>query len=347
MIDVATQHVAAAWGKSSIDKKIYYDLIPNLLAWDAPSWDAPAGVEVYLTLSLKDPDFYGLNWPSPSLSGRELFDWWSYTLDVDELPFDFATVARIMPPLLFFVAVHLLRTELYVQSEQSPFFECALSMAGAGAVCVVNAVSCSLCNFRLAVHGSVRCAQCTLSKRFMESDSVRSQSSKVRRTKRILAEAQGIEGVAARFDARVVRSLARLAYTFKEDSSVRQAWLSDVKEALQYAPHVSCQLPPDFLSFNHNLQLTWLQKVIDPQEWDYLAWKDKIKLAERWFAAQTRIEARRRNTGFTKRTIELADEARRHLKDGKSKSKVAELLGITRSHLSHVMKRTADRDERH
>lgn len=112
----------------------------------------------------------------------------------------------------------------------------------------------------------------------------------------------------------------------------------EVKVAIESAPHVCELLPPDFLSLPAVDQVTILREHIDPEEWSMYCWPDKIREAERWLMAEKRI-APGRQQGLCSRNKERVVRIQELLERGLPKNRIARELGISRSHLSHLLHR--------
>lgn len=115
-------------------------------------------------------------------------------------------------------------------------------------------------------------------------------------------------------------------------------------DALTRCPTVLQKLPVNILTLDVNSVLVHLRASLDEQEWNYRAWPAKVLLAEQWLTALNFVAPGRKSSGISDTNKERLLLIEQWQLQGFSKSVIAEKLNISRSHLSHLLKRYATRN---
>jgi hypothetical protein len=116
-------------------------------------------------------------------------------------------------------------------------------------------------------------------------------------------------------------------------------WLDHVMRALATAPLVSSRLSESFIEEQYHVQIAQLQQAVGSCEWLASRWPILIPLAETWLSAEMKAAPGATTQGLgeiNRRRVALAQEL---LSKNVKHSQIAEQLGITRSHLSHLLRR--------
>jgi hypothetical protein len=92
---------------------------------------------------------------------------------------------------------------------------------------------------------------------------------------------------------------------------------------LKQAPLVESGLPHGFLALDFKSQIKVLRKLLDPNEFDYSIWPEKILWSQTWLEQEANIQARRRGPGPMPKTITTANQALALLNSGLTKAGVA------------------------
>lgn len=226
------------------------------------------------------------------------------------------------------------------RSPDSPEFAAALCMVGLGAICFFHEDRCELC-FRIAIPGLLRCGEHSQSKLNLvdtfRDRAARSQASRrARRTLTSIANQQDFLGRTYTSEA-IEGVVAGILWPIPRARVL--GWRADVARALQDAPLVRSILPNDFFEACARSQLAMLKAAIDPCEWSVNRWPGKIGVAQRWLEGSGRANPGR-PVGLRARSRRLAAEANELLAQGLRPSEVAVRLNITRSHLSHLRRRS-------
>ena len=107
-------------------------------------------------------------------------------------------------------------------------------------------------------------------------------------------------------------------------------------------PHVRALLPRNFVELNDAHAYAILRRVIDPNEWVVSCWYTRVTAAEAWLKVATRLAPGRRHMQPTERNRERVDLARTLIQQGLSKKEIASRLGVSASHLSHLLRRFSE-----
>lgn len=116
-------------------------------------------------------------------------------------------------------------------------------------------------------------------------------------------------------------------------------WLMHVLRALSKAPAVLSRLPADFEAIPPHAQMQALQEAVGSREWIVTRWPALIGLAETWLQTEAHVAEGSKRQGMNQLNQSRFAIASDLLAQGLSRSEVAVRLGISRSHLSHLLRR--------
>lgn len=116
-------------------------------------------------------------------------------------------------------------------------------------------------------------------------------------------------------------------------------WRSEIESALLASPLVRAKLPTNLLTMETGQLLAELRSAIDSQEWVSHKWPTKIVAAQTWFASESLVAPGGPPRGPRNKTSERLAAALEMFEKGSSRKDVASSLGISLSHLSHILKR--------
>jgi len=341
-IHLALLHIARDWGTGPLDIQRYFDLLPNDNVWRLPGRDEhPSTTRCYYSILLEVPYFESTIRPVPMMTARDLAAWWEMYIRPPELSsLEFSSLMGD-PAMLVILGYITMRDQFYDESEASPLIGACLSMIGAGAIGALVSDKCQLCQFRRSIFNTKRCKLCSLSKRVVDPVHRAQQAAGIRHSKRILATTDFFSSINMLSDEGPARYFSTMISSMQRGSPAHNAWIQNIETALNSAPLARQLLPPDFMTISHAQQLSALRKAIDPQEWDYSLWPEKIAQAQKWCQAESDLASRRKGPGPAKETVRKAMMARDLLASGMSKTEVAKSMNLTLSHLSHILRRTA------
>lgn len=120
---------------------------------------------------------------------------------------------------------------------------------------------------------------------------------------------------------------------------MHQDWLNHVLKALSSAPLVKNSLSESFESAPNHIQIEQLQQAVGSREWVVSRWPALILLAETWLAAEKEASPSPVTPGLTVGNRTRVALAQSLLEKHFSHSQIADQLGISRSHLSHLLRR--------
>jgi len=165
----------------------------------------------------------------------------------------------------------------------------------------------------------------------------------------------------ARLAKRVVTKLgwsrAEFVSAFGQDGSVEEKtiagllWglrvgdgghtLQHLKEGLSnnHFPRVQALLLSNFCGLNDTRACTALRRYVDPREWVLSYWYTRVGAAEAWLEAAESLSPGRVHMKPSVQNLERVANARSLLQQGLSKKDIAAQLGISQSHLSHLLRR--------
>lgn len=341
-LQIGINHASKRWGSGSIDRETYYRLLPHV---DFPGLDKNGGLPIaslFLAVVLKVPDFEPNLIPVRMMRRHDLVGWWEKMLRPSDMTNEEFGIVVSQPELLIKHGYQMLYGPYYFEPDCSREFAACVSMVGAGVAGLVTTRPCSLCKFRRSVYRSGRCDLCSMSKSVVSPNQLDQQAARTRKRRRILQAGNSslVELVIPDSQEPAERSLASLLDSMNRRSPEYRAWAKRVRDALALAPRIRSQLPDNFTRLHQQVQWRELRRVIDPLEFDYAVWPEKIQAAQRWLDAEAEVSSRRKVAGPTRSTTEKAARARSLLRSGLSRSEVATEMGLSLSHLSHILRRT-------
>lgn len=338
-ITVGLVHVCTGWGTTSLQADLFHQLTPHHHLWSSPISDRvpPTPLSpVSLLLPLMEPEAR----PVPYMTSSDLVRWWiQEVLPHEPNPSRLAEVLD-RPDSRVVIGTYHLRTTFTSLNEDCPALGACLSMVGAGALEILLASPCELCKHRRAIHG-LRCPVCSRSKQAVDPSQSSDAAVRARRARSIRDSiTEVLVSLPDNQKASLGRSMASLLYAMPNTSAVYQHWLDAIKMALKQAPLVESGLTYDFFGLDFKSQLIDLRQLIDPNEFDYTIWPEKITRSQAWQEREAGILARKRGPGPMPKTLAQATQALALLNSGLTKSEVALVLGVSSSHLSHILART-------
>lgn len=222
----------------------------------------------------------------------------------------------------------------------------ALAVIGLGALGLFPRVRCAVC-YRLAMPASTRCA------RHSQTQSIRVDEDGPKVHAQISSEAR----LAKRVVTRLGWSRTEFVTTFGHDGYVEEKtiagllWglhfgdgghtLQHLKEGLStgHFPRVRKLLPSNFCELDDARTCATLRRYIDPGEWVVSYWYTRIGSAEAWLEAAEGLSPGRAHMKPSDQNLERVAIARALLQQGLPKKDIAIQLGISQSHLSHLLRR--------
>lgn len=221
------------------------------------------------------------------------------------------------------------------------FVECSqllllgLVMIGLGSRWLYTQRRCEVC-FRCAEPGLSRCRYHSQSKLNLDTSAqaraTASQSARVARRVLQLPDMGMIPAVRA---SSGIYCVAGILWPARADAAVgSRAKLAD---AIAEAPLLANLLPADFLTLPYRQQFAHLRTQIDPNEWSPFFWDRRLRDAERWMKMEA--AAAPGWSGPSKLNQKRLARAQELLAVGLSRSEAADVLAITRSHLTKLLGR--------
>lgn len=345
-VQVAINHYALNWGTvSGLNVNLYNAASPNLFFWP----EIFVGDRLPPAPLRRDLRFlYELDQssrPVPFMTDSDLVNWWCREIPPDSMSQSDFRAKLSDPAFLIKWGYNKIRNDYFWVSEEVTELAACLSMIGVGAIELMLSSCCDLCGLRRSAPSLSRCDQCSQSKKLIEPSAIAIQSRNSGRNRRVrdrgsIPPASPLTDIYESFS----RSICSLLFRWRDDAYFYPEWLDKVSTSLESAPLVYGTLPANFLDFGGGEKLRALRVSIDRNEWDYLAWPDKILRAQESLATAASLSARRRTGGPLRATMELALRARTLIREGLTHREVASRLSISRSHLSHVLKRTSNLD---
>lgn len=341
-LQIGVNHVSGNWGKGPTDRSAYSLLAPHS-DYPVPNekGELPLG-SFLLAAEFEVPDLEPTVVPVPMMRRHDLVSWWEKLLRPDDMSKEAFSIAMSQPAELIRIGYLMLHGPYYFEPNCGREYGACLSMVGAGTVALICSRPCSLCKFRRAVYASDRCDLCSMSKSVVTLGQYDQQAATTRKRKRVLQAGNSTLGelVAPHSQEPAERALALMVASMHRRTPEYRAWARAVRKSLHLAPGVSRQLPENFSRLRQQEQLRELGRVIDPREFDYAIWPEKILAAQRWMEVEATVASRRKVAGPTQSTIEKGRRARTLLSTGLSRSETATQMGLSLSHLSHILRRT-------
>ena len=116
-------------------------------------------------------------------------------------------------------------------------------------------------------------------------------------------------------------------------------WSDGMKRAVHDCPVIrSTLLPEDFCDLSPGAQLQTLRTTLDENEWRPGVWPVKLRQAERWIegAVSTFPSARSTLSELNRKRLQVIELGEQN---GWTKSETAQVLSISRSHFSQILRR--------
>lgn len=336
-------HLACNWGTQPFNARSFNLLSPHEHLWECSGGDTeppfvPMNVASLILVPLMEPE----SRPVPFMTRSDLAGWWQQTLSVAQDEDIYLGDLLLDPVSLIRAGLYHLQYTFDFVFEDTPALGTCLSMIGAGSLGILCAFSCRLCQFRLAIPPASRCRSCSRSKHMVDPTEQKHAAARAWRARLIRAGASGIEALADDdVRASLARAIASIGWSMRTGGEAHTQWLGSVQQALKAAPLVQALLPHGFGELEFREQVKALQAAISDRDWDHAVWPRKIAAAQAWLTSSESVESRRRVSGRLPATLALATSARELLHKGLSKTHVAQMLGISPSHLSHVLRRTS------
>jgi AraC-like DNA-binding protein len=104
-------------------------------------------------------------------------------------------------------------------------------------------------------------------------------------------------------------------------------------------PRVRARLPQDFCELNTARASATLRRHIDPGEWVPSYWLSRVGAAEIWLEAAESLSPGRMHMKPSETNQKRVGVARSLIQQGLPKKEIALRLGISPSHLSHLLRR--------
>lgn len=221
----------------------------------------------------------------------------------------------------------------------------ALAIINLGALGLFPRVRCAVC-YRLALPSSTRCAMHSQTQAIRCNEIGRALhtqiSSDTRKAREVMAKLgwwrneyainRLSSGIA---EENVIGGILWGLYSGAGDS------LQQVRDLLLSGqfPHVVKILPENFIKLNDSRACACLRQHIDPCEWDVGNWCYRLLAAEEWHAAAAKLTPGRIHMQVSHLNRNRYVKAKSMLRQGFNKKSIAAELGISPSHLSHLLKR--------
>lgn len=225
---------------------------------------------------------------------------------------------------------------------ESPEFALGLALVALGNFGILHRRECSIC-FRLAVPGLRRCGAHSQSKLLPERYQCEQQNS--------AAASRSARRAAEQLDWPHARPISMSAGFYEEWTTAAVLWpdlimaplhvVEGIRVSLRASPSTQAILPADFDRIGFAAQLEALRSCIDPLEWLPSIWPTKIRVFDAWLNVQQVIAPGAPPSGLRKENASRLQLAVNLLANGKSKTEIADHLGISRSHLSQLFRRGA------
>lgn len=339
-VQAAMTHLSTACGTGEFENEVYNRLIPHQYLWlprgpaDTPATPLLTWQEL-MAVPVLEPSARPVAWMSPT----DLQAWMQTQL-ADELTDENFDSLFQEPARLVQLGTKLLRQFDDVWEDNGTLGAC-LAMVGAGALSILYSPLCDLCRYRRAPLITRRCGSCGRSKRLFDEcpSGPAARASRARALRAVVRTPNAGNSEPEDVEGHFIRSMACILYGLPDDSPSHKTWAAAVGASLGKSPRVETVLPANFSELPFREQLSSLQSAVDRNEWDPAAFAEKIVMANAWLEAAAELQSRRRGPGPTDSTLQRAASAEVLLKEGKTKSEVAKALGISRSHLAHLLRR--------
>lgn len=314
---------------------------PERIAQEIPDFDAVAQAWMCNAPS-------AINLSSPTLPASGTRSEWLATLPL-LLPLQHRPRVDFLmrdPARLLRVGYQMLCREWAVHGQSRHQTAEALSIINLGARGLFPRVRCAVC-YRLAMPATTRCARHSQTQCIRFDDGapkVHAQiSSEARLAKRVMAKLgwarndlltdRGFDGFIEE------KTVAGLLWGLRVGDGGHT--LQHLRDGLGagHFPQVRALLPSNFCELDDARACASLRRHIDPGEWVVSYWYTRVGAAEAWLKAAETLSPGREHMKPTARNLERVAKARTLLQQGMSKKNIAGQLGISQSHLSHLLRR--------
>lgn len=251
------------------------------------------------------------------------------------------------PAHLVRVGFHMLCMEWDAHGQSRNQTAEALAIINLGALGLFPRVRCEVC-YRIALPASTRCAMHSQTQTIRCNEIGRALhaqiSSDTRKAREVMAK---LGWHRAEF------SINPICSGYVEENTVGSIlWglyfgvgdtLQQVRDFLLSGqfPHAAKLLPLNFCKLDDARACACLRQHIDPCEWDMGNWLYRLMAAEDWLAAAAKLTPGRVHMKVSDLNQNRFAQAKNMLSQGLTKKAIAKELGISQSHLSHVLKRLA------
>lgn len=250
------------------------------------------------------------------------------------------------PARLLRVGYQMLCREWAVHGQSRHQTAEALAIIGLGAVGLFPRVRCAVC-YRMAMPAITRCS------RHSQTQSIRFDDDEPKVHAQISSEARLAKRVMAKLGWAPNDFLTDFGYDgFVEEKTIGGLlWglhvgdggytLQRLRDGLSagHFPLVRALLPSNFCELDDARACASLRRRIDPGEWVVSYWFTRVGAAEAWLEAAEALPHGRAHMKPTDQNRERVAKARALLQQGMSKKNIASQLGISQSHLSHLLRR--------
>ena len=221
----------------------------------------------------------------------------------------------------------------------------ALSVIGLGALGLFPRVRCAVC-YRLAMPASTRCAHHSQTQtiRFNENGAHAQIAAESILAKRVVAKLRWSDAdfVTDRGEDPYVEEKTIAGVLWGRDLDRWGGYpVSHLKERLRSGalPRVRSLLPPNFCELDDARACASLRRKLDPNEWVPSYWFTRAAAAEAWLEAAESLSPGRTQMRPSDTNQRRVAEARALIDQDVPQKQIAAQLGITASHLSHLLRR--------
>lgn len=225
----------------------------------------------------------------------------------------------------------------------------ALAIVGLGFLGLFPRVRCAVC-YRLAIPSSTRCRQ------HSQNQYIRGEADEMRMHSQISSQARLARSVIAELNwSRSDFLTDRGEDCYVEEKTIAGLFwgastgycgytIQHLKDGFRAGrfPRVRSLLPHNFLEGDDVRACAALRQHIDPGEWAPSYWHSRVVAAELWLEAATSLSPGRAHMKPSTLNLERVARARFLLQQGHSNKSIAAQLGISPSHLSHLLRRLGD-----
>lgn len=221
----------------------------------------------------------------------------------------------------------------------------ALSVVGLGALGLFPRVRCAVC-YRLAMPASTRCAHHSQTQaiRFNENGSHAQVAAESNLAKRVVEKLRWSDAdfVTDRGEDPYVEEKTIVGILWGRDLDRWGGYpVSHLKERLRSGafPRVRSLLPPNFCELDDARACASLRRKLDPNEWVPSYWFTRAAAAEAWLEAAESLSPGRTQMRPSDTNQRRVAKARALIDQDVPQKQIAAQLGITASHLSHLLRR--------